>query len=77
MNVIESRKISASYQRVASQQDISEIEKVLKVDAVQTSVSSLATGLPSLLSLMGLGKEIWKDVDAQTYVKKIRDEWQD
>jgi hypothetical protein len=29
----------------------------------------------SLLELEGLGAEIWKDIDTQEYVKKIRDEW--
>jgi len=69
--------ILEEYKRVASQPVISEIEKLLRVDAVKTGIGSLATGLPSLLSLMGLGKEIWKDVEAQAYVKKLRDEWKD
>jgi len=29
----------------------------------------------SLLELEGLGAEIWKDTNAQDYIKKIRDEW--
>lgn len=29
----------------------------------------------SILELHGLGKEIWKSVDAQDYVDGLRDEW--
>ena len=31
--------------------------------------------LRSIMELRGLGDEIWKDVDAQQYVKELRDEW--
>ena len=26
--------------------------------------------------LSGLGKEVWRDVDADTYLKKLKEEWQ-
>jgi len=29
----------------------------------------------SILELQGLGKEIWRDVDAQEYVDRERDTW--
>ena len=28
-----------------------------------------------LSELRGAGKEIWQDIDAQTYVDRMRDEW--
>lgn len=31
----------------------------------------------SILELAGLGKEIWQGVDANEYVKKLRDEWEE
>ncbi len=77
MNMQKSIEILSGYQRVASRPVISQIEKLLMVDSVQTGVSSLSTGLPSLSSLMGLGKDIWKNQEAQDYVRKLRDEWQD
>ncbi len=77
MTIAESREILEEYGRVASQPVISEIEKLLLVDVVKTGISSLATGLPSLLSLRGLGKEVWENVDAQAYIKKMRNEWKD
>ncbi|MCL1473206.1 hypothetical protein [Argonema antarcticum] len=29
----------------------------------------------SILELRGLGKEVWKDIDAQEYVNQERDSW--
>lgn len=29
----------------------------------------------SLFELRGVGKEIWKGIDAQAYVNEMRDEW--
>lgn len=29
----------------------------------------------SLKELAGLGKEVWKGIDAQAYVDELRDEW--
>lgn len=77
MSIAEAQEILEEYQRVTSQQVISEIEKLLMTDAVRTGVSSLATGLPSLLLLRGLGKKIWKGTNVDQYVKKLRDEWKD
>ena len=30
----------------------------------------------SLLDLKGLGKEIWKDVDIESYIDREREEWE-
>jgi hypothetical protein len=32
---------------------------------------------PSLLELEGLGSHIWEGIDAQEYVDKLRQEWED
>jgi hypothetical protein len=31
----------------------------------------------SIMELHGLGKEIWEGIDAQEYVDKLRDEWEE
>ena len=31
----------------------------------------------SILDLHGLGKEIWQDIDAEEYVRKLRGEWEE
>ncbi|MBM4061532.1 MAG: hypothetical protein FJ265_10630 [Planctomycetes bacterium] len=38
---------------------------------------AVAQGSSGILALRGLGREIWRDVDAQDYVGRIRDEWDD
>jgi hypothetical protein len=30
----------------------------------------------SIMELHGLGKEIWKGIDAQEYLNELRDEWE-
>lgn len=30
----------------------------------------------SIMELHGLGKELWKGIDAQQYVNELRDEWE-
>ena len=39
-------------------------------------VSGEDRAVTSLLALKGLGKEIWRDQDAQEYVDSLRDEWE-
>ena len=34
-----------------------------------------ATGKRNILELEGLGAEIWQGIDAQEYVNRLRDEW--
>ena len=44
-------------------------------DLVVSSESSSQRPTRSILELHGLGKEIWKDLDAQVYVSELRREW--
>lgn len=30
----------------------------------------------NIMELQGLGKEIWKGIDAQSYIDQLRDEWE-
>lgn len=41
-----------------------------------TDTPSISTA-PSILELDGLGMEIWQGVDADEYVRQLRDEWDD
>ena len=34
-------------------------------------------GERSILELSGLGAEIWQGIDAQAYIRQLRDEWDD
>ena len=77
IHIAEPHEILEEYKSVASQGILAEIKKLVTPDAVKTGISRLSTGLPSLLSLRGLGKKIWEGIDAGQYIRKIRDEWKD
>ena len=44
-------------------------------DLAQQSSGLAGEPRRSIMELHGLGKEIWKGVDPQAYVSKLRDEW--
>ena len=51
------------------QQTILDIVRLLKTRIATTERHSIT-------SLKGCGKEIWKDIDAQDYVNRLRGEWE-
>ncbi len=75
-------KVSHKFQ-VVIPKDIRELLGISKGDTLQVYkkdneivMKKIKTGEPlSLKDLKGLGKEIWKDVDVEKYIKKERDSW--
>jgi hypothetical protein len=69
--------IDAPYRYVVSEQVISEVRRLILVAPVGDGTSVVLSGgaVRSILELEGLGKEIWKDVDATEYINDLRDEW--
>lgn len=53
-------------------------EKLRLIAKVSYDLASSETEKPkrSLLELEGLGKEIWKGIDAQEYINELRSEWE-
>lgn len=53
-------------------------EKLRLIAKVSSDLAETETEKPkrSLLELEGLGKEIWKGIDAQEYVDELRNEWE-
>lgn len=53
-------------------------EKLRLIAKVSNDLAETETEKPkrSLLELEGLGKEVWKGVDAQEYVNELRNEWE-
>ncbi len=66
-----------SYSGVVSEKLVSEITRLLSVGQdIRPLVSERPRGSGlRLTSLKGLGKDIWKDGNAQQYVDGLRDEW--
>lgn len=65
------------YTWVASRELVEPIVRLLSVDqgSRMTAVYPLYYQA-TLSSLRGLGKEIWKGIDAKGYVDRLRDEWE-
>ena len=49
--------------------------KLIAQDLVARSVEPAEKPERSIMELHGLGKEIWKGIDAQGYVNELRKEW--
>ena len=53
-------------------------EKLRLIAKVSSDLAETEAEQPkrSLLELEGLGKEVWKGIDAQEYVDELRNEWE-
>ncbi len=53
-------------------------EKLRLIAKVSSDLAETEAEKPkrSLLELEGLGKEVWKGIDAQEYVDELRNEWE-
>lgn len=81
MNLL--KELRAPYSYVHTEDVISNVVDLLDVDEALTGTgpTSVVMGLEEadrkkLVSLKGLGKEVWRGVDAQDYVNKLREEWE-
>lgn len=54
---------------------LSREEKQALVQQVMAEIDAPEEKIHSILELRGLGKEIWEAIDAQEYVNRLRDEW--
>jgi len=53
-------------------------DQLILISKLAISLQNLKSGKKRKLSeLKGLGKEIWKNIDANKYVTNLRDEWND
>ena len=74
------RELEEPYRNVVSAEVIATVNQLLQATAptgVTTSLvlSGRARLESNLLQLKGLGKEIWRGEDAQAYVDRLRQEW--
>lgn len=51
------------------------LSEVIREAVTEYIVHKKSPKSPGLMGLRGLGKEIWKNQDAQEYVNKLRSEW--
>jgi hypothetical protein len=74
------RNLEVPYRNVVSAEVIATVNELLRVTSPMGLTTSLVlSGLEqprsNLLQLKGLGKEIWHGEDAQAYVNRLRQEW--
>ncbi len=74
--------LGAPYNYVQMEEVVSDVVELLGLDRSisGTAPSSIyiarqKMSANSLLELKGLGKRLWKEVDAQDYIDDLRDEW--
>jgi hypothetical protein len=54
------------------------VDRLRLVELIAHGLAATVHDIPqsrSLLDLEGLGEEIWRGIDPQTYVNELRDEW--
>lgn len=65
-----------SYNRILHLlQQLPEAQQVQLLHEMGCQIANSKQKDASISSLRGLGKEIWHDIDAQTYVNKERESW--
>ena len=74
------RMLKAEYDHVISEGIVEPAVRLLSMGGRAADLNSLIlSGAThpnlSLMSLVGLGKEVWADEDAAEYVKRLRNEW--
>jgi len=71
--------IQTSYQHILVQvKQLNMLEQLRLLEAIAQLVQRETVSKPqrSIRELRGLGKEVWKDIDAQEYVNQERESWE-
>jgi hypothetical protein len=70
----------AAYPNVLSRPLLRELERLLTTgygsEGTSVTLTLREPREPGLLSLHGVGRELWAGEDAQIYVNRLRDEWE-
>jgi len=81
--MVTSPLLSASYDYVQTEKVISDVIKLLRLDQTPSGTGPTSiiiarekSGAANLLRLKGLGKNLWRGIDAQEYINKLREEWE-
>ena len=75
--------LGAPYDYVQTKNVISDVIDLLRLDQALSGTGSTSIvisreklGTVDLLRLRGLGKNLWRGVDAQKYINQLREEWE-
>ena len=68
-------EIDTLYQKASKLSDNEQLQLICKLaDSLQKAREE---NKHKLAELQGLGKEIWKNVNVESYIKSLREEWHD
>lgn len=74
--------LGAPYDYVQTEKVISDVIELLNLDQSLSGTGPTSIvitrekiGGRNILGLEGLGKELWRGIDAQEYINKLREEW--
>lgn len=74
MTILTMPVLDAPYEYVESEKVVREAIRLTEMS--NTAITLQDSRAPkSLLRLQGVGKSLWKNVDAQAYVDTLRNEW--
>jgi len=75
--------LGAPYHYVQTEEAVSDVKQLLEIDLSPTGsgptsiiIARQKNGADSLLKLKGLGKHLWRGMDAQDYIDKLREAWE-
>lgn len=72
-----SKTLKSLYQRHIQRLSTAEKLELIALVSQQLAREAQSDEPPiNIMSLHGLGKEVWHDIDAQAYVSELRQEWE-
>ena len=75
MAVNEAARIYDEHVRLLPIEDRLRLLALIADDIAESPERPVETPRHSILELHGMGKELWQGIDAQEYVNRLRDEW--
>ena len=71
MQIISHEKLLNEVEKLNQSEQLQLLEKIAALIRRRTTAKTRR----SILELQGVGKSIWKDIDAQQYINKERESW--
>lgn len=74
MSTLDELDLARSYEHLIDGTTVSQVRELL-LAVPRRDLNDERLERWSILSIAGLGKEIWQGVDVQAYVDELRDDW--
>ena len=75
-DMLEKKNLAEIYQYTTHLSENEQLELISKISARILNQRLTKSKPKSWMDMAGLGAEIWKDVDAQEYIKRERESWE-